>query len=89
VSCKPNGLPGPYTTDREAADDAREVYRTDPGEMTGANYKRLVTACKQARITLGAFDRQILAWLSGWEPETCQVIIALVKRAHATTEERR
>lgn len=34
-------------------------------------------------MTVGAFDARILAWLAGWEPETCAVIAGLVTRAHA------
>ena len=36
-----------------------------------------------AGVELGAFDRRVLAWLSGWEPETAVVIAGLITRAHA------
>lgn len=83
------GLPGPYASDREAANDARDVYRAGPGGFVGANYERLINACIQTGITVGAFDHRILVWLSGWEPETCQVVIGLITRAHASKTERR
>lgn len=85
----PNEMPGPYHTDRQAADDAREVYRERPGGFTGANYERLIDTCVQTGITIGAFDHRILVWLSGWEPETCQVVIGLIRRAHAANAEGR
>lgn len=82
---------GPYEAEREAADDAREVYQAGdrPGGLTGANYERLIAACARTGITLGAFDRRILVWLAGWESETCQTVIGLIDRAHAHTTERR
>ena len=43
----------------------------------------LVDACVMAGVELGAFDRRVLSWLSGWEPETAPVIAGLVSRAHA------
>ena len=29
------------------------------------------------------FDRRVLAWLSGWEPQVCAVVTGLITRAHA------
>ena len=43
----------------------------------------LVNACVMAGVELGAFDRRVLAWLSGWEPESAVVIAGLITRAHA------
>jgi hypothetical protein len=35
----------------------------------------------------GPFDRRILGWLAGFEPETCAVIAGLVTRAPAAGAE--
>lgn len=79
---------GPYETQRQAAADVAEVYEQSrrssrQGEMGDANLARLHHACERAGITLGTFDDRILAWLAGYEPETCAVIAGVVTRAHA------
>lgn len=77
--------PGPYETDREAGEDARPVYgamRTGPvGSMAAANERKLVDACREAGVELGAYDRRIITWLAGWDPETVQVVVGIVSRA--------
>lgn len=79
---------GPYETRRQAAADVAEVYAQGRisvrrGVMGEANLARLKDTCEQAGINLGSYDSQILAWLAGWEPETCGVIAGLVSRAYA------
>jgi hypothetical protein len=32
-------------------------------------------------VRLGAYDRRILAWLAGWEPDTVQVVVGPIGRA--------
>ena len=59
----------------------RSSWRGDLGE---ANLAYLRQACDQADVALGAFDTRILAWLAGWEPETCAVVAGLITRAHAS-----
>jgi hypothetical protein len=39
-----------------------------------AIYAAFSAACDAAGVELGAFDRRILSWLSGFEPETAAVI---------------
>ncbi|HUY45622.1 MAG TPA: hypothetical protein VMV92_07835 [Streptosporangiaceae bacterium] len=51
--------------------------------MGEASLAYLRDVCERAGVTLGAFDARILAWLAGWEPETCAVLVGLVTRAHA------
>ena len=43
----------------------------------------LVDACTMSGVELGAFDRRVLSWLSGYEGETAVVIAGLITRAHA------
>jgi hypothetical protein len=51
------------------------------GDMDAENQLRLLAACQDAGVQLGAYDRRILAWLSGWEAETVQVVIGIIGRA--------
>ena len=46
---------------------------------------RLITdACGAAGVELGAYDRRIVPWLAGWEPQTCAVVAGLITRATGT-----
>ena len=45
-------------------------------------YRMIGETCAAAGVDLGAFDRRILSWLSGWEPATAVVICGLITRAH-------
>ena len=81
---------GPFGTEQQAREtDAVqavcEAFRADPGvgKMAPHTLRMLDEACAAAGVGLGAFDRRVLAWLSGWEPETCAVIAGLVTRAYA------
>ena len=78
----------PYETQRQARADVAGVYAqhgrsSRRGGMDEANLVYLRAACEQAGVALGAFDTRILAWLAGWEPETCAVVAGLVTRAYA------
>ena len=86
------GTLGPFETEREAREvpAVRAVYDAfdaapGVGKMAPHNYLMLVRACEAAGTDLGSassYDRQILAWLSGWEPQTCAVIAGLISRAN-------
>lgn len=76
---------GPYQTAAEVAAeplvrDTHLIARAG-GDMDTENQRRLLAACQDASVQLGAYDRRILAWLAGWEPETVQVVIGLISRA--------
>jgi hypothetical protein len=43
----------------------------------------LLDACETAGVDLGLHDRQVLSWLSNWEPTTVQVFVDLIERAAA------
>jgi hypothetical protein len=85
--------PGPLETEQQARalPAVRAVYEAfdrDPGvgKMAPHNFLMLVNACEAAGVGLGSpasYDRQILAWLAGWEPATCAVVAGLITRAHA------
>lgn len=80
---------GPYENERQARADVAGIYAECDrsyrrGVMGEANLAYLRHACERAGVTLAAYDSQILAWLAGWEPETCAVITGLVTRAYAS-----
>jgi hypothetical protein len=78
-----HSAPGPYEAEPRA--ETRAVYdqiRTAPvGGMIKANETRLLAACERAGVQLGAYDRRVLHWLADWEPETVEVIAAIIDRA--------
>ena len=82
-------LTGPFETQREALDlpavqAIYEAFRADPGagRMAPGVQRMLEEACAAAGVGLGAYDRRVLAWLAGWEPQVCAVIAGLISRAH-------
>jgi hypothetical protein len=38
-----------------------------------------------AGVEVGPYDQRILDWLTGWEPQTVEVIAALIERAALRT----
>lgn len=87
---QPPGLPadvGPYENDQQAAATVSEAYAAGPlapaGTLGRFNRDRLTAACAAAGVQLGEYDRRILGWLSGWEPEVVAVVVGLVLRAAA------
>ena len=81
-----NLINGPFETEREARSSAHEVVRPEEGWSILHKSQNLVVlrqACEAAGIELGAYDRRILDWLSGFEDSICGVIAGLVARAVA------
>ncbi|MGH3218955.1 MAG: hypothetical protein ACRDPY_09655 [Streptosporangiaceae bacterium] len=81
-------MTGPFETERQARElpAVRAVYEAfdaDPGagKMAPHSLRLLEDACASAGVTLGAYDRRILAWLAGWEPAACAVVAGLISRA--------
>jgi hypothetical protein len=79
---------GPYQTEAQARQrpEVRAIYdavQADRrrGVMAEGSHRLLEEACTAASVELGAYDRRILAWLAGWEPQTCAVIAGLITRA--------
>lgn len=82
-------MTGPFETEQQARElpavqAVYEAYRADPGVGRMAPHARrmLDETCAAAGVELGAYDRRILLWLSGWEPQTCAVLAGLISRAH-------
>ena len=89
LSMPGDGYGGPLETERQARElpAVRAVYAAfgadpGPGKMTPHNLAMLEGACEAAGLELGAYDRRILAWLAGWEPQTCAVVAGLITRAN-------
>lgn len=77
-------MSGPYEIEREALDDCAPIYaamRAQTSPMQALNLAVLEDACHVASADLGAYDRKILAWLAGFEPQTTQVIAEIIRRA--------
>jgi hypothetical protein len=79
---------GPYQTEAQARERpaVRAIYDAvhadrRRGVMAEGSHRLLEQACTTANVELGAYDRRILAWLAGWEPQTCAVIAGLITRA--------
>lgn len=86
---------GPYENEREALaapmprevralHDAGMVRSGDPARLgAGTALHHLEAACIESGVVLGAYDRRVLAWLADGETSTTQVVIGLIRRAHA------
>ena len=87
---------GPFETQRDAAEHPavskiHQARRNWTGPVTeqirqadAATIAALILgACDESGVTLGAYDRRIIGWLSNFEPETCAVIAGLIRRAVA------
>lgn len=70
-------MTGPYDSERQARADVEHV-----GHHQDALRQHLVDACAEADVALGAYDERIIGWLAGWEAETVQVIVGLIRRAY-------
>lgn len=82
----PDPVTGPFETEREAARFARGLGGPlrDGWPILSAEQNRqmLTRACDAAGVTLGAYDRRILAWVAGFEDSTCAVVAGLITRAY-------
>jgi hypothetical protein len=47
----------------------------------------LLSACEQAGVTLGAYDRRILVWLAGFEPQAAAAVAGVIVRAAGAASE--
>jgi hypothetical protein len=83
------GPAGPVDSEAEvralpAVQAIRAACRANPARHADADNARMITrACDTAGVALGAYDRRIVAWLAGWEPQTCAVVAAMISRTAA------
>ena len=87
----PPAAAGPFETERQASDTPavqaiHAAFRASPGvgRMQPLNQQMLSDALAAAGVETGTYDRRIIGWLAGWEPEVVAVIAGLVVRAHAS-----
>jgi len=85
---------GPFETESQglAAPAVRAVYRAyDAGttSLRDGAADLLLPACERAGVTLGAYDRPILVWLAGFEPQAAAAVAGVIVRAAARPEQQR
>ena len=78
--------PGPYETEDQAlATSAVRVvygaYRAGITSLHDGSADLLLSACEQAEVTLGAYDRRILIWLAMFEPQAAAAVAGIIIRA--------
>jgi hypothetical protein len=78
---------GPFETEAQARQlrAVRAVYDAmhashRPGAGGQGCRELLAAACDGAGVQLGAYDRRILDWLAGYEPQACAVIAGIKGR---------
>ena len=60
-----------------------EAYRAGITSLRDGSADLLLSACEQAEVTLGAYDRRILAWLAMFEPQAAAAVAGIINRAAA------
>ena len=78
--------PGSYENEDQAlaASSVRaiyEAYRAGITSLHDGSVDLLLSACEQAGVTLGAYDRRILTWLAGFEPQAAAAVAGIINRA--------
>jgi hypothetical protein len=82
---------GPFETEQDVRElpavraiyDAMHASRRPPHHRSigdERNHRLLCEKLTAAGVELGAYDHQIVAWLAGWEPQTCAVVAGWVTR---------
>jgi len=79
---------GPFESESQAlaAPAVRAVYRAYDAGTTSLHdgaADLLLSACERAKVTLGAYDRRILLWLAGFEPQAAVAVAGVIVRAAA------
>lgn len=76
---------GPYETEQQVRADCDWARRVPvaAGSHITPNTTRLLRACTDAGVDLGAYDWRIIDWLATWEDTTVQVVAGLIARAYA------
>ena len=85
---------GPFESESQtlATPAVRAVYGAYEAGITSLRdgaADLLLSACEQAGVTLGAYDRRILVWLAGFEPQAATAFAGVIVRAAARSEHRR
>jgi hypothetical protein len=74
---------GPYEDEAQAIAAARPILDLEPGKglWQPACLAALEGACAGAGVALDAYDRRVLEWFAGMEPQVRAVIAGLIRRA--------
>jgi hypothetical protein len=77
---------GPFETEGEAlaTPAVQAVYRAyDVGitSLRDGAADLMLSACEKAGVGLGAYDRRILIWLAGFEPQAAAAVAGIIVRA--------
>jgi hypothetical protein len=79
---------GPYDSPAQAHDTARQAYQGCAyAPLRHSALSLLMTAVEGTGVRLGAYDRDIIAWLAAAEPQVAVVVAGLVTRAHQAGRE--
>ncbi|MGH3187024.1 MAG: hypothetical protein ACRDPY_27810 [Streptosporangiaceae bacterium] len=79
---------GPFESEDQARATAAvratyEAYRAGITSLHDGSADLLLSACEQAGVTLGAYDRRILIWLALLEPQAAAAVAGIIIRAAA------
>lgn len=74
---------GPFDTVHEAREATVGYLRPGEGNYPDANRAQFAEALSDCRVSMGDYDKKILDWFAGWEPEAVAVMAGLIRRAHA------
>jgi hypothetical protein len=82
---------GPFETEGQAlaAPAVQAVYRAyDVGitSLRDGAADLMLSACEKAGVRLGAYDRRILIWLAGFEPQAAAAVAGVIVGAAARSE---
>lgn len=74
-------MTGPYQTAQQAREASTWLRqgRAAGLSVSHSNLAALVSACRG--LDLGVYDKEVISWLSGWEPAISTVIAGLIRRA--------
>jgi hypothetical protein len=80
--------PGPYETEDQVCSTSAvrtvyDAYRAGIASLHDGSADLLLSACEEAGVALGAYDKRILAWFAGFEPQTAAVVAGIIVRAAA------
>jgi hypothetical protein len=77
---------GPFESEEQARTTAAvraiyEAYRAGTMSLHDGSADLLLSACEQAEVTLGVYDRRTLSWLAAFEPQTAAAVTGIIIRA--------
>lgn len=81
---------GPFETEAATRNQpmSTEIREAREKGLRGANnvntrVRHMFATCAATGVVLGARDLSTIGWLANWEDSTVEVIIGMIRRAHA------